>query len=137
MGNMYKLKDAVKEFTQHKFNQVYGFDYWKHAVALEANAPNKSEMLHLFDMLGEKVKPLDATTKIQTSQNDWAPCCSVTYEWTFKAGTIQFSITLVRDEIQFVHLEDMLSISQQFGNDFDLAREFDKLVVIPSALRSN
>lgn len=134
MDNIYKLQDTLKDFTQQEFNKFYEFNHWKQAVALETNNQNNSELLSLFDVFGMKVKPVYVTTRVQASRNDWDACCSVTYEWTLRAGTIHFEIMLVNGEVRSSNIKDMRDVFQTFRDDFDLAREFEKLVVVPLAL---
>ena len=49
--------------------------------------------------------------------------------------TVVLNVMIVKNKVFYVQLLDMYNVVQKFGDDFDYAKEFEKTVVLMTALR--
>ena len=135
MENIAKLQDYIGNYLESELAKFYSFDVWKDLLVMLRQAPRNTAAISVFDRYGDAFKVRQLYADITATQEDWTPALSVEFDWRLKGATIGFRVMIVKDKIFYVQLLDMYNVLQKFGDDFDYVKEFEKTVVLMTALR--
>lgn len=135
MENIVKLQSCIKEFISKELAEFYTFEVWKDTLILLRQSNNNAEAHTVFNRYGDAFQVRKLFVDVQASEDRWAPTVSIEYEWKTQQSTIGIRIIIVKAEVQYVQISDMLSASTKFGSEHDFVKEFDKTVVMMKSLR--
>ncbi len=129
------LQDRIKLFLESKLAKNYTFEVWKDIVAACRNQ-NQREAIGKMNFLGDYLKVVDLIPEIRAVPEEWTPSLRVDLHWKFNDYTIPIRVTLVKDEVLFAQIVDMLNVLKHFGEDFDFAHHFQQNVELLDALKA-
>lgn len=135
MENIAKLQDYVSDYLDKDLGKFYSFNVWKDLLVMLRQAPKSAKAKSVFDRYGDVFKVRQVYADITATKEDWTPALSVEFDWKVKATTVGLRVMIVKDKIFYVQLQDMYNAVQNFGDDFDYVKEFEKTVVLMTALR--
>ena len=135
MENIAKLQDYVSDYLDKDLGKFYSFNVWKDLLVMLRQAPKSAEAKSVFDRYGDVLKVRQVYADITATKEDWTPALSVEFDWKVKATTVGLRVMIVKDKVFYVQLLDMYNVVQKFGDNFDYVKEFEKTVVLMTALR--
>lgn len=135
MENIAKLQDYVSDYLDKDLGKFYSFNVWKDLLVMLRQAPKSAEAKSVFDRYGDVFKVRQVYADITATKEDWTPALSVEFDWKVKATTVGLRVMIVKDKVFYVQLLDMYNVVQKFGDNFDYVKEFEKTVVLMTALR--
>lgn len=135
MENIAKLQDYIGNYLESELAKFYSFDVWKDLLVMLRQAPRNTAAISVFDRYGDAFKVRQVYADITATKEDWTPALSVEFDWKVKATTVGLRVMIVKNKVFYVQLLDMYNVVQKFGDDFDYAKEFEKTVVLMTALR--
>ena len=135
MENIAKLQDYVSDYLDKDLGKFYSFDMWKDLLVMLRQAPKSAAAKSVFDRYGDVFKVRQVYADITATKEDWTPALSVEFDWKVKATTVGLRVMIVKNKVFYVQLLDMYNVVQKFGDDFDYVKEFEKTVVLMTALR--
>ena len=135
MENIIKLQDYVKTFFEQELLDFYTFDIWKELLILLRQDQNSAEAHKIFERYGQALTVRRMFVDVRASDDQWAPTLSIELDWKTQGSIVGFRAIIVKNEVMYVQVLDMLGASQSFGSKHDFVKEFDKTVVMMKALR--
>ncbi len=134
MDNLFKLQEIVGEYVRKKLAENYSFELWKDTLVADRSGDDKS-ISKIWSFFSGKFNVAKVTADVSASEDEWCPCLVIEFNWNIKSSKILFRVTLVKDQVQFVQVIDMMDISEQFGKNFDFHKEFSSKVVMFDSLK--
>ena len=135
MENIAKLQDYVGDYLDKELDKFYSFDVWKDLLVMLRQAPKNAAAISIFERYGDAFKIRRMDVDVIATKEDWTPALSVEFDWKVKATTVGLRVMIVKNKVFYVQLLDMYNVVQNFGDDFDYVKEFEKTVVLMRALR--
>lgn len=127
MEKIYEAQQVIKEFFEKEVLKKYSFDDWKATLVNCRNNDYKALSMQ-WNVIGSDVNLTSVIADVMASNDKWDACAVLEYEWVVNKTKVSFRITLVKNEVRFVQIDDMLNITKTVGTKFSLTEEFNKVV---------
>lgn len=135
MENIAKLQDYICDYLDKELAKFYSFDVWKDLLVKLRHDPKNVEANKVFDRYGDAFKVRRLMVDVKASSDDWVPTLSIEYVLKINQLSVGVRAIIVKDKVLYVQLLDMFTLVEKFGEEFDYVREFEKNVVLMTALR--
>jgi hypothetical protein len=129
MDNISDLQESLRVFLQDYLFAGFTFNEWK-GLLCDGRAGKKEAIAKKWDLFGDNFKPGLITADVIASQDAWEPCASFEYIWSLKGIKVKCTAVVVKNKISYVMIGDMIGVLKHFGEDYDLAKDFDKNIAM-------
>ena len=124
MDNIFELQLKIKSYISNKLNRHYDFNLWKGTLVHCRN-----NQLDLAVKEWNFFNAFSFIVDVEASEDKWAPTLRIDFRWNFGESAMQICAMVVKGEVLYVQVVNMMDIHDRFGDEYDFAKEFEKMQV--------
>ena len=129
MENFERLQSNLKSYIEEKLDANYDFNLWKETLVCCRNNQLDSA-IESWDFFKNDFTVINFIVDVRATEDEWTPTLHIEFRWDFGDNSMRIRAMLVRNAVQYVQVVDMLSLYEEFGDDYDFSKQFEQMKLI-------